>query len=104
MNRRNVINGKEIQEISNFSHRNTHKASLKSNTNNCNYSKLLKEISPLEVQNYHIHINYKSTCDNKCKITRAKNTIKRKSVTIKLSRKDVMKQQNVRRRSIQRTD
>ena len=43
---------------------------------NCNHNKLLKEISPGEVPNYHAQINYKSTRDNKCETTRAKNTIK----------------------------
>ena len=45
---------------------------------NCNCNELLKEISPGEVPNQHMQINYKSTLDNKCETTRAKNTIKRK--------------------------
>ena len=91
------------QKFQNFLKKKNHKASTKPTTNNCNHSKLLKEINPEEVQNQHAQINYKSTHDNKCETTRAKNTIKRKSDTIKLSRKDAAKQQNVRRRSIQRT-
>ena len=59
-------------------------ASAKPAMNNCNHSELLKEISPGEVPNQHTQINYKSTCDNKCETTRAKSTIKQKSVTIKL--------------------
>ena len=46
--------------------------------NNCNHSELLKENSPGEVPNEQPQINYKSTRDNKCETTRAKNTIKQK--------------------------
>ena len=43
--------------------RKTHKAAAKTTTVNCNHSKLLKEISPREVQNQHTQINYKNTHD-----------------------------------------
>ena len=76
-NKKNEINGKKIPEISKiFSKIKTHKASAKLTMDNCNHSKLLKEISPGEVQNEHAQINYTSTGDNKCERTRAKNTIK----------------------------
>ena len=42
---------------------------------NCNHNELLKEISPGEVPKQHVQINYKSTRDNKCETTGAKNTI-----------------------------
>ena len=61
------------QKISNFSQRNSHTASTKPIMNNCNHSELLKENSPGEVSNKQPQINYKSTCDNKCETTRAKN-------------------------------
>ena len=45
---------------------------------NCNHSKPLQEINPGEAQNQHNQTKHKSTCDNKCEITRAKSTIYRK--------------------------
>ena len=40
--------------------------------NNCNHSELLKENSLGEAPNKQPQINYKSTCDNKQEITKAK--------------------------------
>ena len=51
---------------------------MKPTTNNCNHSEPLKENGLGEVPNKQPQINYKSTHDNKCETTRAKNTIKRK--------------------------
>ena len=45
------INGKKYQKFQIFSQRNTHMASVKPVTNNCNHSELFKEISPGEVPN-----------------------------------------------------
>ena len=50
----------------------------KPTTNNYNHCELLKENSPREVSNKQPQINYKSTCNNKCETTRAKNTTKQK--------------------------
>ena len=63
------------QKISKFSLRNTYTTSMKPIMNNSNHRELLKENSPGEVSNKQPQINYKSTHDNKCETTRAKNTI-----------------------------
>ena len=66
---------RKYKKFANFLKEKTHKASMKPTTVNCNHRKLLKEISPGEVQIQHAQINYKSTCDNKCETTRAKETL-----------------------------
>ena len=63
---------KTLKEHSNF----IWTASMKLATNNCNHSELLKENSLGEAPNKQPQINYKSTHNNKCEITRAKSKIK----------------------------
>ena len=67
---------RKYQKFQIFLKDNTYKTPTKSTTDNCNCNELLKDISPGEVPNQHVQIYYKSTRDNKCETTRAKNTIK----------------------------
>ena len=49
-----------------------------------NYSNTVQKTSPGEVANTQPQINYKSTCDNKCELIRAKTTIEPQVSQIKL--------------------